>query len=82
MIENNWRELYRAAVLELDPNKRRARMKEAEDAIRARASADFDVSGGERTAIQDAMDALSVLKKGRAWRPLDEPRSRELRRLK
>jgi hypothetical protein len=66
MIENNWRELYRAAVLELDPNKRRARMKEAEDAIRARASADFDVSGGERTAIQDAMDALRVLKRGRA----------------
>lgn len=66
MIENNWWELYRAAVLELDGNKRQARMKEAEDAIRARASADFDVSGGERTAIQDAMDALSVLKKGGA----------------
>ena len=66
MIENNWWELYRAAVLELDRNKRQARMKEAEDAIRARASADFDVSRGERTAIQDAMDALSVLKKGRA----------------
>ena len=66
MVENHWRELYRAAVLELDRNKRQARMKEAEDAIRARASADFDVSGGERTAIQDAMDALSVLKKGRA----------------
>ena len=66
MIENNWWELYRAAVLELDRNKRQARMKEAEDAIRARAAADFDVSGGERTAIQDAMDALRVLKKGRA----------------
>ena len=66
MIENNWWELYRAAVLEPDRNKRQARLKEAEDAIRARASADFDVSGGERTAIQDAMDALSVLKKGRA----------------
>ena len=66
MGENHWRELYRAAVLELDRNKRQARLKEAEDAIRARASADFDVSGGERTAIQDAMDALSVLKKGRA----------------
>jgi hypothetical protein len=66
MIENNWWELYRAAVLELDRNKRQARMKEAEDAIRARASADFDVSGGERTAIQDAMDALRVLKRDRA----------------
>ena len=66
MIENNWWELYRAAVLELDRNKRQACMKDAEDAIRARASADFDISGGERTAIQDAMDALSVLKKGRA----------------
>jgi hypothetical protein len=66
MIENNWWELYRAAVLELDRNKRQARVKAAEDAIRARASADFDVSGAERTAIQDAMDALSVLKKGRA----------------
>ena len=66
MIENNWWELYRAAVLEIDRNKRQARLKEAEDALRARASADFDVSGGERTAIQDAMDALSALKKGRA----------------
>jgi hypothetical protein len=66
MLENNWSELYRAAVLELDRNKRQARVKDAEDAIRARASADFDVSGGERTAIQDAMDALRVLKKGRA----------------
>jgi hypothetical protein len=39
MIENNWWELYRAAVLELDRNKRQARVKDAEGAIRARASA-------------------------------------------
>ena len=33
MIESEWRTLYRAAILELDPKRLQARVKAAEDAI-------------------------------------------------
>jgi hypothetical protein len=62
MIENNWRELYRAAVLEIDRNKLRDRLNAAEDAIRARASLGREVSSDERISIQDATAALLVLR--------------------
>jgi len=63
MIENNWWELYRAAVLEIDRNKLRDRVRAAEDAIRARASLTGQVSSEERIAIHDAMGALLVLRR-------------------
>ena len=63
MTENNWWELYRAAVLEIDRNKLRDRVVAAEDAIRARASLGGLVSSEERIAIQDAMGALLVVRR-------------------
>jgi len=63
MIENNWWELYRAAVLEIDRNKLRGRVIAAEDAIRVRASLGGQVSSEERISIQDAMGALLVLRR-------------------
>jgi len=72
MIENNWRHLYRAAVLEIDRNKLLNRVKAAEDAIRARASLDGRVSSEERIAIQDAMAALLVLRRELAQSPVDK----------
>jgi len=62
MVENNWRALYKAAVLETDPVKLELRVKAVEDAIRARQSLDGQVSGDERAAMKDALDSLGVLK--------------------
>ena len=58
----HWRELYRAALFELDLEKLGERVKAAEEAIRARASLNGGILSDERIAIQDAMSALSVLK--------------------
>jgi hypothetical protein len=63
MTENDWWELYRAAVLEIDRNKLRDRVMAAEAAIRARASLGGQVSSEERISIQDAMGALLVLRR-------------------
>ena len=60
---NSWRELYRGAILELDPELLQARVKAAEDAIDARASLNGDIPSGERLALQDAINTLSVLKR-------------------
>jgi hypothetical protein len=60
---SHWRGLYRAALLELDLAKLGERMKTAEEAIRVRVSLDGEIPGGERVALQDAMNALSVLKR-------------------
>ena len=62
MVENNWRALYRTAVLEIDPDKLELRVKAVEDAIRARQALDGQVSGEERAAMKDALDSLGVLK--------------------
>jgi hypothetical protein len=62
LVENNWRELYKAAVLEIDPVKLELRVKAVEDAIRARQLLDGQVSSGERAEMKDALDSLGVLK--------------------
>jgi hypothetical protein len=62
MFENNWRMLYRAAVLETDVAKWELRLKAVEKTIRARQSLDGQVSSGERAEMQDALDSLGVLK--------------------
>jgi hypothetical protein len=77
MIENNWLQLYRAAVFEINRSKLLDRVKAAEDAMRARASLGGQVSSDERISIQDAMAALLVLRRELAQSPL--LRSRALR---
>jgi hypothetical protein len=69
MIENNWWQLYRAAVFEINRSKLLDRVKAAEDAIRARASLGGQVSSDERISIQDAMAALLVLRRDLAQSP-------------
>jgi hypothetical protein len=62
MFEGNWRALYKAAVLEIDPVKLELRVKAVEDAIRARQSLNGQVSSDERADMQEALDSLGVLK--------------------
>lgn len=63
MVESQWRDLYRAAILELDPKRLQARVKAAEDAINARASCEARVSRDERREINDALSTLRILKR-------------------
>jgi hypothetical protein len=60
----HWRELYRAALLELDLDKLCERVNAAQEAIRARVSLNGGVLNDERIALQDATSALNVLKEG------------------
>jgi hypothetical protein len=70
MIENNWWQLYRTAVFEINRSKLLDRVKAAEDAIRARASLGGQVSSDERISIQDAMAALLVMRRDLAQSPV------------
>ena len=75
LSENGWQELYKAAILELDPMQLQDRVKAAESAITARASLGVQISRDERRAMDDALSALRMLKRGRACRPSDaDPR--------
>ena len=62
MFENNWRDLYRDAILELDLPLRKVRLHVAEDAIKARA---FDalVFRAERKQMDDALSTIRRMKK-------------------
>lgn len=62
MVESEWRALYRAALLELDPRQLQARVRAAEDAISARARS-ARVPLGERKEMDDALSTLRVLKR-------------------
>ena len=62
MPEFNWRELYRAAILELDPARLQIRVKLADDAINARL-ADAQIPRDERRDIDAALSALRGLKR-------------------
>jgi hypothetical protein len=59
---NDWRELYRDALLESDPEKLGERVDAAQEAIRARVSLDGDLPSHERIAIEAALNALTMLK--------------------
>jgi hypothetical protein len=72
MIENNWWQLYRSAVFEINRNKLPDRVKAAEDAMRARASLGGQFSSDERISIQDAMAALLVLRRELAQGLIDK----------
>jgi hypothetical protein len=63
MVESQWRDLYRAAILELDPKQLQARVKAAEDAINARALNEARVSRDERREMNDALSTLRMLKR-------------------
>ena len=64
-LENtNWRDLYRAALLELDPTKLAQRVAEAEAIVTARANElfqDGDGNGEESEELNDALHALRAL---------------------
>jgi hypothetical protein len=62
MPESNWRELYKAAILELIPELLRIRVKIAEDAVNARL-ADPRIPRTERKEIERALSALRELKR-------------------
>jgi hypothetical protein len=62
MPEVSWRELYRAAILELDPALLQIRVKATEDAINARLT-DAQVPRDERRDIEAALSALRGLKR-------------------
>ena len=63
MVESQWRTLYKAAILELDPNQVQARVKAAEEAIHARASSGSRIARDERQAMDDALCTLRILKR-------------------
>jgi len=61
----NWRDLYRAALLELDPSKLAQRVAEAEAVIIPRARELFlegDSNCGESEELNDALHALRALR--------------------
>ena len=57
------RELFKAAIIELDPAQLQLRVKPAEEAINTRASSDARVSRDEREAMDDALSTSRPLKK-------------------
>jgi hypothetical protein len=61
MLDFTWRDLYTAAIVEVDPAIRKIRVTAAANAIKARAS-EGGVSGHERTEMGDALATLSRLK--------------------
>ena len=58
-----WWNLYKDAILETDQSQLADRIRAAEEAIRARASLDGQVSSAERIEIQHAMAGLLVLRR-------------------
>jgi hypothetical protein len=61
MFENNWRDLYRDAILELDLALFKVRLQAAEDAIKTRALYAL-VSREERKQMDDALSTIRRLK--------------------
>jgi hypothetical protein len=58
-----WWILYKDAILETDHGQLPDRIRVAEEAIRARASVDGQVSSAERIEIQHAMAGLLILRR-------------------
>jgi hypothetical protein len=63
MVESQWRDLYRAAILELDPKRLQAQVKAAEDAIHVRTTCETRVSRDEQREMNDALSTLRILKR-------------------
>jgi hypothetical protein len=62
MPEVSWRQLYKAAILELDPALLQIRVKIAEEAINARL-VDAQIPRDERRDLDGALSALRGLKR-------------------
>lgn len=62
MLQTTWRDVYRAAILELDRSLLKVRLKAAEDSIEARVS-DARASRKERSEMAGALSTLHRLKK-------------------
>ena len=62
MVESQWRTLYKAAILEINPNQIQVRANAAEEAIHARASSGSRIARDERQAMDDALCTLRILK--------------------
>jgi hypothetical protein len=62
MSEPNWRELFKAAILELDPRQLQIKVKAADDAMNARL-ADPQIPRKERKDIEAALSGLRGLKR-------------------
>jgi hypothetical protein len=62
---HSWRDLYRAALLEVNPARLREVVKEANEAIhrKLRESPDGEISAEERRALNDALQNLRVLER-------------------
>jgi hypothetical protein len=65
MTHNDWKELYRAAVLETDQTEMGNRVKAAEEAFDLHTSNGNHLSGDERAAMDNAGSSLQVLKQER-----------------
>jgi hypothetical protein len=63
MADMQWRGLFKAAILELDPEQLQVRVRAAEDAINGRILSGIQVSRTERKAMEDALSTLRVLKR-------------------
>ena len=57
----NWRDLYRAALLELDPSTLAQRVAEAESVVTAKANELFQNGDGNSEESEDLSDALYAL---------------------
>jgi hypothetical protein len=64
MPETTWRELYKAALLELDPEKVNDRVKAARSAVYQRLTEDEPITQEEREKINDALRKLYLLTGG------------------
>jgi hypothetical protein len=62
LSRDEWRALYRNAVLETNFDKLVARIDEAEKAIAERVSLDGEVSAEERRELQDSRNSLRILR--------------------
>jgi hypothetical protein len=61
----NWLKPYQAAACETDRSKIAEKIKAAEDALRERAALDGQVSPEERNRLEEARNALLILR--REW---------------
>jgi hypothetical protein len=68
MFKEIWWELYRNAILGTDRAKLEKSVVEAEHAIRERAKMNGQVSKDEKSALRDALAALTVVKQEN-WGP-------------
>lgn len=60
-VSTNWRQLYRAAILEVDPSKLSQHLAEAEKALIQRARELFQKTGDNIEEEQDLDDAMYAL---------------------